>query len=95
MEVTAAVKPVSVVDVDTIDIKIFPNPTSSFLTITANSPVKSVQIGTLSGRTVYSKSTPTKFPYVLDMSALPNGIYLVKVTYNSGKTDQKKIMVIK
>ena len=60
------------------DIKIFPNPTSISLTVVSTSTINQITISDLLGQTVYYQSYNS--PQVqVDISDLPNGVYLIKV----------------
>jgi hypothetical protein len=76
----------------TDDMKIYPNPASSFLFVEA--PAKStVQVLDITGSNVYVKSIiADENKYKLDVQNLHNGLYLIKIQY--GKlTSVKKVII--
>jgi len=95
VEVAAVVKPVSVTDEEVIIGSIFPNPASDKLNIIAQRPITRVQLSTFLGEVIYSKSTTNGLSYLLDISDLSSGMYLLEVTDSTGKAEGQKIMVIK
>jgi hypothetical protein len=61
-------------------IELFPNPASTQLTITTSGQIRSVVITNLLGQTVYSSQSPVgSLQASVDISALPSGVYFVKV----------------
>ena len=73
--------PLGVADITAVDdIKIFPNPATTQLTIAGPGPVRGIDITNLLGQTVYS-SQPAGHSRLatIDVSALPTGVYFVKV----------------
>jgi len=65
-------------DFDLYGFKYYPNPTSDILYFTSNLPVSNVVITNLLGQQVNARLNSDKTS--LDMSNLPNGNYLVKIT---------------
>jgi trimeric autotransporter adhesin len=59
-------------------ISIFPNPTYSIITISANTTINSISITNLLGQTVYSQVYNNKQVQV-NMETLPVGVYFIKV----------------
>ena len=70
-----------------IDLKIFPIPTSGDLHITGNG-IKTIIVYNMSGVQVKWFRTPTNYN-IIDMSNLPNGIYLVRVNDKTKKVIKK------
>ncbi len=67
---------------------IVPNPASHFIHISSNMPVSSFEIADLSGRVVFSKKpADTDF----DVSFLPAGIYIIKLSVE-GKSQVQKLI---
>lgn len=59
-------------------INIYPNPATTYLTISASARITSIIISNLFGQPVYSNQYNSKTLQV-DVAKLPNGIYFVKV----------------
>lgn len=79
--------------VNTIDLKIFPNPAKDILQLKANKLISEVSIFTIDGkllRTVYTKG----FETTIDISTLDTGSYYLKSTIDN-KIVLNKIVVIK
>jgi alpha-tubulin suppressor-like RCC1 family protein len=75
---------------DNSNIIIFPNPTTSFLTIVSKSTVKSINIYDLCGKLVFANNENST-DISLDISSLLNGIYYIKIL-TDGKMMVKKII---
>ncbi len=74
----------SIQDVQTTNISIYPNPARTNLFIDCPSPIESVEVFTIDGKKVDLLTTNTSN---INVSHLPNGIYLVKVqTENQTQT---------
>ncbi|NDW11143.1 T9SS type A sorting domain-containing protein, partial [Dysgonomonas sp. 520] len=72
------------------DIKIYPNPVSDLLSITAGSTIKSINILNLSGAIIESYQTNTE-AYDISTSHWMPGTYLVKIETLDGIQVQKVI----
>lgn len=70
---------------------VYPNPVNDILNINSRANVNSITIYNVLGKTIL-ESTPNKISPSIDMSALPSGIYLVKVVIGE---NSKTIKVIK
>lgn len=66
---------------------IFPNPASSIATINSQETVQAVEVYDMLGKKVWAGVTNT-----VDMSKLQNGIYIVKVKFEGGKTATQKLV---
>jgi hypothetical protein len=71
----------------TENISYFPNPTNSTLFIEANETPVAVSIYNVLGKKVLS----TKNSKEIDVSGLPNGVYIIRITYGVHQTNQKFI----
>lgn len=83
-------------DATGIDLQVYPNPTTEFLTLksTVNSAIV-LRISTLQNRVVKTKTVqPTAGKTSISVAELPNGIYLLTGTQN-GQTFTKKIVISK
>jgi chitodextrinase len=65
-----------------VDIKIYPNPTSSLLNISTVSENTAVKIYNMQGQTVYNGSIRNNS---LDVSNLPVGTYMLEIDFNNSK----------
>jgi len=77
-------------DFDWFGFKYYPNPTSDILTFISNTPIEKVTISTMLGQEVNVNLSSDKTS--VDLSNLPNGNYLVKVTIEGAS---KTIKVVK
>jgi hypothetical protein len=57
---------------------VYPNPATSEITITANN-INSVQVMNMLGQVVYNKAYVQQKKLTIDISALPTGMYFIKV----------------
>lgn len=73
----------------TDDLKLFPNPARSWVKIENNSGLRINRITLINmlGQEVYS--TKKSNLQTIDISALPSGIYNVKITFNEGEVNRK------
>lgn len=62
------------------DIHLYPNPTSDILRVSGEN-IHSVEINNMLGANILSIANPG---HVIDVSALPQGIYIVKISTNNG-----------
>jgi hypothetical protein len=69
------------------DFTIYPNPSNSRVTVQSAKNVESIEIISLEGRKLKSASEAT-----IDISALSNGVYVMKVKTAEGKIGTKKII---
>jgi hypothetical protein len=76
---------------DNLNWEVFPNPTTGILEIQMddNNPFV-VSILDLLGRKLIEQETVSNKS--IDMSNLPNGVYIVQALSQAGKIDQKKIV---
>ena len=72
------------------NLKVYPNPATSNITIEANSAIERVSVYNILGQEVLSKS-PKANNTTLDISNLQKGTYLVKTT-SEGKTETTKLI---
>ena len=72
------------------NVKLYPNPTSTSLTIEANDSIESIAIYNLLGQEVTSKN-PMSNSVTMDVSNLENGLYFVNSTID-GKTSTTKFI---
>lgn len=68
-------------------IKVYPNPTADYITISSDKKISSVAVFDAAGK-VAMQSTESK----VNLSSLAAGTYIVKVTYSDGKFDAKKVI---
>ncbi|MGB1003377.1 MAG: T9SS type A sorting domain-containing protein [Salibacteraceae bacterium] len=65
------------------EINAYPNPVTSVITVSTNSPMNGVEVIDISGKTVYSEPS-TGVKKTFDIGGFVNGIYLLKVTTTEG-----------
>jgi hypothetical protein len=71
----------------TKEIKVYPNPTDSYLQIETTVPFSTIAITDLAGKQVFSILNPTQ--QSIDVSGLPAGIYYLLATCSRGTTVAK------
>lgn len=73
---------VGVVENSNVQVKVFPNPAEGFVNVTAEG-MKDIALIDMMGRIVSQKATsqPTE---IIDVTDLPNGVYLLRVTTEKG-----------
>ena len=83
------------VDIQSPAIKIYPNPTSDFLQIESTSAVLSTSIIDAVGREIRLEAEPMdEGRYRLNVSAVPSGLYILKVVIRE-RTDLQKVIIRK
>ncbi|WP_128572189.1 peptide-N-glycosidase F-related protein [Chryseobacterium sp. P1-3] len=75
-------------DVKTIDINIYPNPTSDFVNIASKEEVSSITIFSIDGRKLTGNSGKNK----IDFSAYSPGVYLLNIVLKDGTSFKHKII---
>ena len=69
-------------------VSIYPNPTSDILKIKSEIPVKQLQLISFEGKVVRKYNASSQ----LNIGDLPAGIYILKVQFENGKTEVKKVV---
>lgn len=69
------------------EISLYPNPTSGILNIESKSEIRNVALFDLSGRKISEFNSSQ-----INISSLPKGIYLIKISTKDGKTTTKKVV---
>jgi len=77
--------------IETIDLKVYPNPVSDVLHIYSQIPIKDIIVSDLSGRTVIRNASIDAISTSIPASVLPKGIYLVTVETEKSKSVKKII----
>ncbi|MCP4443347.1 MAG: T9SS type A sorting domain-containing protein [Aureispira sp.] len=76
------------------NVSVFPNPTESITTIQSNEqPIDQVELYALNGQLLHSIQNVKDYSYTLDVSSLPKGIYIVKVTDTKGQQLNQKLSI--
>ncbi|HCT30987.1 MAG TPA: hypothetical protein DIW31_09700 [Bacteroidales bacterium] len=91
---TTAIATFSVINsVDVIEnnLKIYPNPTNSYISIESKNVIKNIQVLDLIGCAHYSSHLITKTITNIDLSNLPSGIYLIRVVEIDDKVQVIKV----
>jgi hypothetical protein len=87
---TEIVENLSTPSFNTLDFRIFPNPTEGLLNIQSNSTIDSIEVSDIRGRKLLTKRF-SKTDVEIDLSALENGIYFIKIQ-SGNSTETKKII---
>jgi len=74
------------------ELKIYPNPASDIVTISATTEIEQLHIFDLTGRLINSQ-LPANSQVVFDTGVLPKGIYLVQVRLKDGGVQTGKVVV--
>ena len=82
----------SIKDVRVNELKIYPNPASSNVTISNSNTIKNISIYTIHGAKVLDINPDVKWKQ-LDISQLTSGIYLILVRDDLGNTFSQKVVV--
>ncbi|WP_203295471.1 FG-GAP-like repeat-containing protein [Luteirhabdus pelagi] len=75
--------------------KVYPNPTSEVITISAASPIKNLKLLNQIGQSLNAEtdiSSESNQNYKIDMSRFANGLYFIEVEFMDGKTAGEKII---
>ncbi|AFL79691.1 hypothetical protein Aeqsu_0163 [Aequorivita sublithincola DSM 14238] len=76
-----------------VNMLVYPNPTSDFITITANNTLlRNIDILDTAGKLVLKESNLNKSETSMDVSGLQSGVYYVKLSTSNG-IDTKKLVV--
>ena len=78
-----------------LTISIQPNPvTNNQFTVTGNQSITAVEVVSIVGKTVYSKSVASRQKEVkVVLNEMPDGVYLVRISYGSNQSVIKKIII--
>lgn len=81
------------VDINNAKVKIYPNPSNSFVTFESeNYSISSITITSTEGFRVFNNKIQHLNSYQLDISFLRNGIYIVTIETKEGKTFVEKLI---
>lgn len=83
---------VSLADVELSSVSLYPNPASSELTVSATSSINRIEIANLLGQMVYENATLGSNQATINVSALQQGAYLVRVFTTEGTMTRKLIV---
>jgi hypothetical protein len=83
----SACENLSITDVDVINLKLYPNPTSNFINITSIETIDKVELYSILGKKVLEVNRNNS----IDISAFNSGIYFVKI-HSGNRTISKKII---
>lgn len=72
-------------------ITIYPNPVDEILTIEHNSTIEKIEIYDFSGKNILTNFSSDNHSIILNVSSLPTGIYLLKITTGTGIVNKKII----
>lgn len=75
------------------EIRIFPNPVSANLNISADQQIMGVRIFSITGNQVYSKNLQNERDPRIDVSGMNPGLYIVQITSPDGSTYAQKIII--
>lgn len=75
-------------DINSFSVKVYPNPTSGMLQIQSEKPIRKVEVIGLNGQTIQQERNSKS----IDISSLPKGVYLLKVTDGQNKTQTTKVI---
>ena len=73
-----------------VDVEMFPNPASSFVQFNTKETIKQIEIITLDGKAIQTSMNTLNS---IDVSAVENGFYLIRLTFADGQTATRKLIV--
>ncbi len=77
-------------------VKIYPNPTSDFLQVESSSEVVGISILDAVGRESWLEPEPIdNARYRINVTTIPNGLYILRVATRNGKVDLQKVIIRK
>ena len=83
----------SIAEAESAHITLSPNPTSGKVKVSASEPMRQAAVYDMAGKEVFSaKAVVPKTEWDLDLSGLPSGTYIVKITTKS-RTATRKLIV--
>ena len=71
-------------------LSVYPNPATDYMTITSDSPIRSVEIRDISGKTVYSENTNGTTVTIMT-AHLPKGVYMASIRNDKGIYTRKLV----
>lgn len=71
---------------------VYPNPAGIQLFIEASEPLKTIELRTLSGQVVSQQTSNQQTSISVSLAGLNNGVYLLRIGYQNGKTSLYKIV---
>lgn len=74
-------------------IKIFPNPTSSLITVNNLNNYKTIELYDLTGKPLFNKSLNQISNYSFDTNQYNKGLYFIKLTDNKNNSNIKRILI--
>ncbi len=82
---------VGVQDVNTLEIKVYPNPFDGFISIQGNLSIESVTIFDLRGKALMA-ALINKREGKVDTDEIESGIYIIRIVYNNGETITRRLL---
>ena len=74
--------------------RILPNPANTSLRIISELPVRTLTINSTSGKQVYYESFDNKKDILLNVTHLPDGVYLVKAEFGIGSISVESVVIL-
>lgn len=71
---------------------VYPNPSSSIVTVESPNEIKSVSIITFEGKLIFTKKLPDAKYFDMDINNYSNGIYLMNIEFTDGTLVSKKLV---
>jgi len=87
MYMQSTTQQLSVKDVSTVDVSVFPNPTTDFVNIRSDKKTKSISVYSAEGRKLNEIKDSTA-----DLSAYPAGVYILDITLEGGFQFKYKVI---
>ena len=86
---------IKVIEPEELALKISPNPTSRYLTVSYSADFKPTELTLydLAGKAIFYKKDPSVFSQVIDLEGLANGIYLLQLKNTEGVTAAHKVVI--
>ncbi len=74
-------------------LRLFPNPAVDHFYLEALSPITNVEIYEISGRKMICRKIPSQHSVEMGTTSLQKGLYLVRVTFETGVSEVRKLMI--
>ncbi|MEX1003518.1 MAG: T9SS type A sorting domain-containing protein [Crocinitomicaceae bacterium] len=88
-------QPASTEEFEQITFQLFPNPAQDFVTLSSSHQLESVELFDISGKLLYTEKMSPAYQHQLQLSNLPNGMYVVKAKTDSGQQLFRRLNIYK
>ncbi|PDH53107.1 MAG: hypothetical protein CNE98_03030, partial [Bacteroidetes bacterium MED-G17] len=75
------------------DIKIYPNPAKKLVWVKSHKPIQKIEVFNAHGKKLKEMSCELANKYLMDISSLQGGTYLLHIHHKNGKIDIEKLVI--